>query len=287
MKSFFSSVGELEDDLLLYLDDIEHKTKVWLEGQSSIYDEPLYLLQTYYFFINFVVDSGILSGKHEVTLMLASKMSNDLFGIYNCLKNGCIHQASTIIRSLFETAVTTRFIFLDFDKRSELFFNYKYVEQFNKMSNDPLIIESHNQKDIRQKYHQVKSHYIPKSSWYSKVLMELIQEDRTLRNKYKKPSFKALCEIVGFKDDYEKAYGSLSLTVHGSSVVSHLFISKGIFSAAPVFNELIYTESALAINYAHKVIAPILEKHENEKALKMIEYSNWLLYAAIDLTRKT
>ncbi|MFC3745731.1 hypothetical protein [Paenibacillus sp. GCM10012306] len=87
-------------------------------------------------------------------------------------------------------------------------------------------------------------------------------------------------------DDYDRLYGALSLTVHGSPVVDHLFVSKGNFKAAPVFNSLqIKTTSSLAINYAHIVFRHILEKFENQKTKRMIEYSMWLLYASAKIAQ--
>lgn len=121
MEWQFQPMDEVEEPFKKYLENIEPKLKLWIDGQQSSIDDVLHLLLTYYYYFNFVADSRILTGAHHGTLMLASKTATDLLATHLCLSNGCIFQASVILRSLFETAVTTKFIYQDFNARMELF----------------------------------------------------------------------------------------------------------------------------------------------------------------------
>lgn len=281
------SLGDVEDGFQLYIQDLELRFPEWLEGQAQENDTSLYLLLTYYYFLNYLADSSTLDAE-QGSYLLASKASTDLFAIYSCLRNGCVHQASLILRSLFETAVTTTFIYDDLENRMQLFMDSKYIEKYQAIKRDSSIIPESEHAEIIRMYRRIKHKYTPRSSWYSKLLLSIIDEDAKLRSKYRKPTFKALCEVVQMNDDYDRLYGSLSLTVHGSPVVDHLFVSKGNFTAAPVFNSLqIKTISSLAIHYAHFVFRHILEKSNNQKAKRMIEYSLWLLYASAKIAQDT
>jgi hypothetical protein len=286
MSSLFSSLDHVEDEFRLYIEKLQIDFPVWLESQSAEFDDGLHLLLTYYYYMNYIADCGILSGSHQGTLLLASKTTSDLLGIYSCLKSGCVHQSSTLIRSLFETAVATKFIYVDYEKRVNLFYNFKYIEQYNRMLKDPTTIEVYKQAEIKRKYQQFKSDYIPRSSWYCNLLLSIIENSPTLRRKHKRPTLSALCDVIEMNEDYHRVYDSLSLTTHGSSVLDHLFVANGNFTAAPMFTKLIFTEASLAMNYAHKVISPILKEKNNEEADRIIDYSTWLLFASLEIARR-
>ncbi|MFC3745730.1 DUF5677 domain-containing protein [Paenibacillus sp. GCM10012306] len=143
-------------------------------------DTTLYLLLTYYYFLNYLADSSILDAE-QGSYLLASKASTDLFTIYNCLKNGCVHQASLIFRSLFETAVTTTFIYDDFKNRMQLFMDSKYIEKYLAIKRDSSIIPVSEHAEINRTYHRIKHKYIPRSNWYSKLLLSIINKDAKLK----------------------------------------------------------------------------------------------------------
>ncbi|WP_240421806.1 DUF5677 domain-containing protein [Paenibacillus periandrae] len=285
-KSLFTSLDYVDEGFITYLDKMQIDFPVWLDARYLEYEEPLHLLLTYYYFLNYIADEGVLFGNHRGTLLLASKTITDLLGVYSCSKSGCIHQASTITRSLFETVVATKFIYLDYEQRIDLFYDFKYIEQHQRLQKDQTAIEAYMYEEIERKYQEIKFNYNPKSSWYSKLLLKIIQSDPRLRGKHRKATLRALCDAVDMNEDYDRIYSSLSLTVHGSPVLDHLFVENGNFTAAPVFNSLVFTQSSLAMNYAHKIFCLILERIDNDKALQLIDYSRWLLYASLEITQK-
>lgn len=281
------SLGDVEEEFKRYILNIEQTFPKWLEEQNEEHDTALYLLLTYYYFLNYLADSEVLSHADQGSFLLASKTSTDVYAIYSCLKSGCVHQASIILRSLFETAVTTKFIYGDLKYRMELFLNYKYIEKHLAIKKDKRIIPANEHAEIGRMFEQIKHQYNLKSSWYSKHLWGIMEQDSKLKHKYRKANFKALCEVVEMNGDYDKLYGALSMTVHGSPVVDHLFVSKGNFTAAPVFNSMqIITTSSLAIHYAHTVFRYIVEHSENQSAKKMIDYSTWLSYASAKVAKE-
>lgn len=165
--------------------------------------------------------------------------------------------------------------------------DYKYIEQYLKMRKDPQTIEKYKHQEIRLKYSQIKNNYDEKSTWYGKLLRSIIANDPRLQRKYQKPSMRVLCDVVDMGDDYDKIYGSLSLSVHGSSTISHLFINKGNFTAAPNFNhKLIHTDASLAVNYANIVLSTLLSSVSQNAAEKMNEYSTWLYYAILKMSQQ-
>ena len=121
---------EIEKEFTSYIDELENKFDDLLTQKSNEYDQPLYLLKTYYMYMCFVADHPVLNKRHRTDKILFAKTSTDLFGIYNCLKSGCIYQALVIFRGLVETNVTTKFIYQDYNYRSHLYYDHKYMEKY-------------------------------------------------------------------------------------------------------------------------------------------------------------
>jgi hypothetical protein len=233
------------------------------------------ILETYFLFLSFIADSKVLDGCHPSVLGIAAKTGTDVGAILRCLEGGFPFQARTILRSLFEGAITTKFIFDDFEKRIEWFHDYKDYVQFLMINKKPHAILESERHYLAHRFEEIKDRYVPFADWYYKLLIELRRNDPKIP---KKPSIKGLAIAAGMETDYEQMYDTLSLAIHSSPVVHHLFQNEtGKYALELKFHRaLAKTVIPLTVHYAHQIFELILSRVDKPLARKLILYSRWL-----------
>ena len=77
------------------------------------YNDFLNRLFDFYLFSNYLVDIGLFKNKPEsenpLKIMYA-KGAVSYYGIYNCLRSGCVSESTVLARSLFEAMVNLKLI---------------------------------------------------------------------------------------------------------------------------------------------------------------------------------
>ncbi len=273
-------LDEIDGELNDYIQELELRFDEVIQERREESEDVFSFLKHYYMFIGFVADKGVFGKEHDGVKGIVAKISTDLHAILNCLKSGCIYQAGVILRSLFETTVNTSFIYQDFHKRIELYYNYKYVIQYKNLGDDVPISQ---QNIIKAKYHQVKNDYTG-LNWYEKELKKVINSRSDLKRKKRKPNLRTMAIITGLEDYYNMLYKTLSFSVHGSSLLDHLFIEDNIITITPLFDTgLINTLSGLTVNCIHTSLVTVLKNSDDVQAEKFIIYLEFLLYSMMEI----
>ncbi|MDP9577368.1 UNVERIFIED_ORG: hypothetical protein J2X74_003185 [Bacillus sp. 1751] len=272
---------EIEREFSSYLEELDEKFSNVLLDKSTEYDQPLHLLKTYYMYMCFIADKPILNERHVTDKILFAKTSSDIFGIYNCLKNGCIYQSLVIFRGLLESSVTTKFIYQDYVHRSQLYYDHKYMEKYQQYKKKPETVRKADIKTITKKYNEIKDKYSFYSFWYTKLLKEIIQKDTNLKSKHKRPTIRAMADVAGMLEEYDSTYSSVSKATHGSSLLEHLFVQDSRLTTSPNYDkQWIDNIIGLSINYAHSTLKTILEYDKSENII-YVDYSKQLLFYSV------
>lgn len=223
----------VKEEFEYYLSQVEKKFDSMLVKEKNLLDEHVYPVKELYLFINYLVDHNVFNRSHSGTKMFLAKTTSDLLAIYNCLNVGCPHQATQLVRSLFESDMNVQFIHGDFETRMELFYNHKYVQKYEKLNgNNNGQLPQNEYVELERNYNRIQRDYRPRSSWFTKHLEEIIRSDNSLRNR--RASLKTLSQVIGKEDFYNSIYATSSLATHGSSTLDHLFIDNGRFQSGPI-----------------------------------------------------
>lgn len=273
--------SNIEIEFSRYLENLEGKFDDFLLKKATEYEQPLYLLKTYYMYMCFIADKPLLSSRHSTDKILFSKTATDIFGIYNCLKSGCVYQALVIFRSLIETNVTTTFIYQDYEYRSQLYYDHSYMEKYQQYKKNPQSIRQSEIIILKKKFDEIKYKYSNNSFWYTKLLKEIIKKDTHIARKHKRPTIRAMADVAGMLEEYDNMYSIISKATHGSSVLEHLFIQENRLTTSPYFEESWFNNIlGLSIQNGHNVLRTVLE-HDNSIDHMYVDYSNTLLYYAL------
>jgi D-serine dehydratase len=90
------------------------------------------LLENYYYFLSFIGDEGILNDSHKSIMGIAAKTTSDVGGIYRLIQTGFPVQARAVLRTLLETAITTKFIYQDYQNRLPLYADFSDFQRYLK-----------------------------------------------------------------------------------------------------------------------------------------------------------
>ncbi|UXJ68189.1 DUF5677 domain-containing protein [Lysinibacillus fusiformis] len=275
-------LSKIEKEFNSYLEQLEEQFEILLINKAAENDQPLYLLKTYYMYMCFIADKPLLNQRHPTDKILFAKTSTDLFGIYNCLKSGCIYQALVIFRGLLETNVTTKFIYQEYEYRSHLYYDHKYMEKYQQYKKKPENVRQSEIEMIKKKYNEIKNKYNYNSFWYTKLLKEIIQKDAKLNHKHKgRPTIRAMADVAGILDEYDSMYSMMSKATHGSALLEHLFIQDNRLTTAPYFDESWFNNIlGLSIQNGHNVLKTILE-HDKSIDTLYVNFSNELLFYSL------
>lgn len=274
------TLDEIGSELKGYIEELEARFDEALKERGEESKDVFHFLRHYYMFLGFIIDKGIFKDEHDGVKGIITKVSTDLHAILNCLKSGCIYQAGVILRSLFETTLNTSFIYQDFSKRIDLYYNYKYIVQYKNLNDDVPILQ---QNIIEVKYHQFKKDYTG-WHWYEKELHKEINSSQKLKREKRKPNLRTMAIVTELEDYYNMLYKTLSFSVHGSSLLDHLFVEDNKITITPVFDtDLINNISGLTVSFVHRTLAFVLRNKEPE-VQKFFIYLEFLLYSIMQIT---
>lgn len=223
----------------------------------------------FYFFTSFVSENKIKSvEKGSLPIMvLYSKWSLSLFGIYSCLQNGLISESYSIMRSLFENLINLELILKVYPYSSpyykmKLYDEYKYVIKWrNFRANRKLLenclitkdkfdsqFEPELTKEIEEKFDLVKSNYNNgKANHWS---WEIFKSELGNKN----PSVKNICNKLERDVDYIKIYSSLSAQIHSTSIIENIVTKGEVVSLTPTFSPLIISTGILALSFCSDIV---------------------------------
>lgn len=213
MEKNIDLLSEFYEQFPEMLNDIKALTS---EDINTFY---CFAIKKFYFNALFVVQA--VEFESDGGLQIFSKSTKDLWAIYTLMLNGCLPQAVSIIRSLFETTVYTKYIFQDYHKRMDLFENYTHVELYYSLKkNKTTLPNKEDEQQITSNFEKVKSNYVGNKPWYFKAVLEDIKNHPIYKNhKFITPSFHTMCKLLG--ENYENMYKSLysvsSNIIHGNS----------------------------------------------------------------------
>lgn len=244
-------------------------------------EDTLDFLKGYYIFVNFLVaEKDVFNDMPDGFKVLLSKASLDLFAIYNTVSAGCMSQALTLVRSLFESSVYLTYIDRDYQKHLKYYENYKDFLAYHKWKEEKGSFDFPKEKEdeIVRKYNAIKADYDKRGAWYKHPLLEDMKKHPAFRHQKKKfPTFKAMCIITENEELYKRLYSTMSESVHGSSIIGKLFLNeKDNISIAPNFSTFYTnTTSAFAILFLHNIVSIGLTKQINKGHSEYEDYLNY------------
>lgn len=242
----------------------------YMENHRGPFLPFLKRLFDFYLFCSYLVDSGLFPDeeRYQPLRILYAKASLSLFGIYSCLSNGLLTEASVLLRSLFEAYLNVKLILeCNTDERLRLYSEFQHVEQWNNLqahrnlvSEGKLSIDQFRKsfsddlvREVDLNFSRVKESYHPTQPyhWAWKIFRDMIKQARN-------PTISYIADHLGLSLEYVKLYGPLSISVHNSPSLVHQ-VSKGAdITLAPQFTKTIYNNGALAVDYvAHIVVAVV------------------------------
>lgn len=234
-----------------------------------------FALKKAYFLSAFVGD--IIENEHPGIDFIHTKTQSDVMAIYDLIIAGGLPQAAMVMRSLYETAVNMQYISNDYDKRIELFWNHRVVEDYYKMKKhrEFYSTEYKGYKNILYAKFQASKHeYELSKPWYYRELLDDIGK-HPLNLNYKKPSLKTMTLFIDSRYGrmYETIYGWGSGAIHGSSSSTLYYVSddytnksrNSSFTGYPVFNkDLSWIIRTTALDLTRDILVCILEKKVKE-----------------------
>lgn len=271
----------IESEFLPYLETVRDGFHKYIEDSQQKFEDEFYLFETHYLFLMYIADCNLLYETDNGIKTIISKVVNDEFAILSCLKAGCIYQASILLRTLLESLVNIAFIYQDFENRISLFNDHSHFEKYIKSQEDPTIVPDHEKDSLGKKYITIKDKFVRSKSWYYKTVLEIIRRDpRFTRNA--QPSLKTLSKLTGYEDYYKSVYSSLSLAVHNSSLLGHMFVAEGRFTISPIYHEpFISNILGLTSSFVCQVFKIVLENNQDEKSKEFSYYLTYLTHSVL------
>lgn len=274
--------NKIEININQYIDKFSKPLKVKLDKERGKYNYALELLYKFYLINNYLFDNIFepIEGDNDLLLSLCSKSSLNIFGIYNCLNNGLFIESTILIRSLFETYVNVELISReDSYNRLKLFSNFHYIEVYNHLKENERLLEKgiinklpvnkDFRKKIIEKFNQVKNDYNPSRPyhWAWKIFKDDLKNNQN-------PSLKFICSKLGsdFEFDYLKLYSTFSKPVHSSPTIQNVIKKGDVISNAPQFNDLLFGDVYITIDYNIKIIKRTLEYYKPK------DYNDFIIY---------
>lgn len=270
-------------DLLLenFISSLKQSPENLIARRRAEYEDLLKKLWRFYLFSNYISSDVLkpVQTQRESILILYTKASLNFLGIYSCLSNGLELDATTLLRSLFETYINVELIMeRDTDHRLTLYREFIHVERYNNLkSNEELLqkgiieklpVDNTLKMKIENDYMNVKNNYHPKfpHSWYWNIF--------STNNKSKNPSLKAICEHLGteFELDYLKCYNPYSISAHSSASIMNLLKTGNRVINAPSFSESIKNIAFISLDFLSKVMKKTLTFYRVENDYEYIIY---------------
>ncbi|MFH1850775.1 MAG: DUF5677 domain-containing protein [Candidatus Neomarinimicrobiota bacterium] len=245
----------------------------YLKERRSCYDRLFSNMYKLYILFNFLVDDqhvlDLEKAKTPIAILYA-KTALSHFGIYHCLFNGLIIEASILLRSLFEIYVDVKVILeKDVEDRIPLWYDFKYITRKKQLDKNLELLESqkisleqfestyplHRVKKANEEYENVKANYNNGKSnhWAWSIYSNIA------RAQNKPITTKFICEQLGISSQYVKVFSALSISTHSDSLIENLLVDRGKNTCAPIFNSNTISIGALAVLYAGSIIEDVVK----------------------------
>jgi hypothetical protein len=239
------------------------------------YDDFLKRLFDFYLFSLYLVDAGLFKDKsaNEYPLkILYTKGVISYYAIYNCLRSGCVSEASVLARSLFEAMVNLKLILqTNIAERLKLYSNYRFASKWLHSKTNPDNYSDTERKIIEDKYNKIKGDYHPKYPyhWAWKIYCK--------KRSNKNPNLKFICGKLGLTKEYNTIYSTLSIAVHTDPHIDNLCTLDGKITISPYYSNMIYHVGFLSLFYFKEIIDSIVQYYKFDGYEDIQVYINYFL----------
>jgi hypothetical protein len=265
-------VAKYSSELRKYKNIVSRGLSQYLTENRRPFESTLNSLFDFYLFTSYLSDLKLFPDDQSLNpiKVLYSKAALSLLAIAHCLRNGIDSEASTLLRSIFETLLNVELILQnDTKERLKLFSDFQYIVEWNQLQsnrellNKGIIDKDHFEQTFTEEliqqvglnYDKVKSNYNPQYPyhWAWKIFKDEL--------KRKNPSISFICEKLGkeYQWAYVKIYSTLSITVHSSPHIINAVSIGNSITMTPRFSQNISSISWLALYFCSKVVKRMVE----------------------------
>ena len=264
--SELSDLYDLEAELHEYIKKVEKGFASGLAKKRAKYQEFLNCILAFYFFTSFVTEKKIVSIEERLKplMLLYSKSSMSLLGIYSCLMNGLAPEAAIILRSLFENLVTIEIITNeDVVDRLKLYSDYLYVTQWRHLEAKRKLAKEG--KGTQEKFdskfkklnettegnfNRVRANYTDGKGKLKNWNWKIFKSELGNRD----PSIKFICSKLGRSEDYVSLYSSISELTHSSPLIAHVVTEGNVIFLTPKFSNLVINIGMQGLGYSSDIV---------------------------------
>lgn len=269
-------VDRIDDEFMGYRQSSVSLVEPIRQGMELSVADVIERLDDYWLFLSMIADKKVFNGMSKGSMYLVAKCSTDILGISACLKSGLPAQGFTLLRSLWETTVTTKYICQDFDVRMNDFIQYADVDRYKKLKRHPESVPENRADGAKSAFQHAKHRFKWRDGWYYPSMREE-GAARGLSLQEAELNMHTMAKFAGMEKEYETMYGTLSKVTHGSSVIEHLFRKDGHFQGGLRFDrELSTSIVGLAIHCGDVLVGSVLSMINTNEAMALRQYSQFL-----------
>lgn len=277
----------IDESLDNYIKEVSPNFKSTIEDIRKNNERVLsQLLKTYYLSSKLVDEFEFPSDEvYQGIKVLFSKAGLSTLGIYSCLNNGVITEASSLLRTLFETNVNIQLLLQDdTDNRLNLYNNFKTITQYNhlqsyekkladgEISADTFEASFHDIdiQSLKDSYENIKDNYHPKypaNHWAWKIYKD---------ERNQPPNIRFICNKLGLNDDYQKIFGLHSFTVHSNPIIENMMTIDGNLSIVPFNSENILRLACISLDISWKSIVSVISYFNKDYGEGLSRYSDYV-----------
>ena len=267
------TLGDLQTEFTHYRQDFAEKLLPHLEMEQEQYATCTEGLFEFYMLMSFLPDRGHLHLKEEGLQTLFAKTSQDLYGVFLCLRGGSLTLAATGLRAVFETLLNVRVITeTDVAQRLALFVNYRVAMEWRHLDGWMKLLAkgATTQQEFDARYskkdiHRIQSQYAAVRNDYGKK--------RPIHWAWKiygrKPSVWLLCERFGLEQEYF-LYSALSTVVHSGATSQHFVDDGQAIHTAPVLTPQTCKIAWMCAHFAAEICKALVEYSEHSQQAEII-----------------
>lgn len=265
----------------------------YLTNGANQYKSILESMYSFYFITQYVSNNVNYEFKNFENELpgIITKIELNFWGIYVCLKNGAISEASIINRCMLESVVTLEFILKSNTKeRLKLFSNFKHIVRWKQIQKHKKLDTEHNlnysnfisekeAKIYEEKFNEVKGDYNPNNpghSWYWKEFKG-------------NPKIQSLFEDLGanYSREYISGYSTHSNVIHGGSVNTDFYSefrddNTSIIVNAPKYDDSIINLGVISIDLCARALVLYLKYFKFDNLKDLEQYIDYFAFNILD-----